>query len=443
MTMMSEEASVGLPDGWEESSVGALTTLVYRYPTYYGINYVETGVPEVRGELLLDNGEIETDATKFRFISEDTARGFPKVRLEPGDIVMSVRGTMGKIGLVRDDIRGAVITANLIRLAPRRSVICPEFFRWALLAPRFVAALNAASPQTTIKTITAPGLKELALPLPRDISEQQKIAGVLGLVQRAIEQEERLLALTRELKKSLMQKLFTEGRRGERQKETEIGLVPESWQGVALGALACKPGGFLQTGPFGSQLHKDEYIEEGVGVVNPTHLLGNRINHDDVPKVSKETASRLDRHRLAPGDILFARRGEIGRHGMVTEAERGWLCGTGCFLVRVRQQQIDNRFLSYEFSTRGSVAWLNSHAAGAIMPNLNNQVLGTMPVFYPPFDEQVEIADALDAVEKKASLHERTAGNLASLFRTLLHQLMTAQIRVNELDLSEVEKLAA
>jgi type I restriction enzyme S subunit len=250
-----------------------------------------------------------------------------------------------------------------------------------------------------------------------------------------MEQQERLLALTAELKKTLLHQLFTQGLRGEPQKQTEIGSVPESWEATTLGKLACKPNGFLQTGPFGSLLHKHDYLPEGIGVVNPTHLWGNRINHEDVPRVSPETAARLERHRLEVGDILFARRGEIGRHGMVTKDEEGWLCGTGCFLARVRQKHMDNRFLSYLFSTPGVIAWLNSHAAGAIMPNLNNTVLRSMPVFCPKLDVQVQIADCLDAAEQKMMVNEHKKQSLTDLFHTLLHQLMMAQIRVNDLDL--------
>lgn len=176
-------------------------------------------------------------------------------------------------------------------------------------------------------------------------------------------------------------------------------------------------------------------------MVNPTHLWGNRINHEDVPRISPETAARLDRHLLAAGDILFARRGEIGRHGMVTKDEEGWLCGTGCFLARVHQKHIDNRFLSYLFSTRSVIAWLNSHAAGAIMPNLNNTMLRSMPVFFPRKKLQTEIADCLDATEQKATIHQRKYAVLTSLFHTLLYQLMTAQIRVQNLDLPELEAM--
>jgi len=126
---------------------------------------------------------------------------------------------------------------------------------------------------------------------------------------------------------------------------------------------------------------------------------------------------------------------------MVTKDEEGWLCGTGCFLARVRQKHIDNRFLSYLFSTHGAIAWLNSHAAGAIMPNLNNTVLRSMPVFVPSKEVQTEIGDCLDATEQKIAIHQGKHAALTALFRTLLHQLMTAQIRVHNLNLPELESL--
>jgi type I restriction enzyme S subunit len=301
--------------------------------------------------------------------------------------------------------------------------------------------VNAQKNANLKKGVSGSLLKKLVVPVP-PLPEQWKIAGVLELVQRALEQQERLMALTTELKKALLHQLFTQGLRGEPQKQTDIGPIPQSWEAATLGELTCKPGGSLQTGPFGSQLHKHDYLSEGVGVVNPTHLWDNQINHEDVPRVSPETAARLERHRLEVGDILFARRGEIGRHGMVTEKEDGWLCGTGCFLARVRRMDIDNRFLSYLFSTSGCIAWLNSHAAGAIMPNLNNTVLRTMPVFFPKLEIQTKIANCLDATEQKMAIHQRKFASLAALFRTLLHQLMTAQIRVNHIDYSEVSRRA-
>jgi type I restriction enzyme S subunit len=201
------------------------------------------------------------------------------------------------------------------------------------------------------------------------------------------------------------------------------------WRNTTLGALVSEADCFIQTGPFGSQLHKHDYQEDGIGVVNPTHLIGNKIMHDDVPLISSETASRLAKHRLSTGDILFARRGEIGRHGLVTEAEDGWLCGTGCFLVRIRRKDVDNQFLCYLFSTRDTVEWLNRHAAGVVMPNLSNTVLQSLPIRIPSLPEQRKIAAVLGLVRRAIEQQERLVALTTELKKALLHKLFTQGLR--------------
>ena len=205
-----KETEIGpVPESWAAEPIEELTSVVYRYPTYYRINYTDRGVPEVRGELLKDSGEIEGDFSQFRFIDAETALRFPKVRLDVGDIVMSVRGTMGKIGIARDAHLGAVITANLIRLAPDRQKILPEFFKSTLISERFIGALAMASPQTTIKTITAPVLKSLRLPIPPTLEEQHEIVAILDAVDRKIDLHRRKRVVLDDLFKALLHKLMT------------------------------------------------------------------------------------------------------------------------------------------------------------------------------------------------------------------------------------------
>ena len=182
--------------------------------------------------------------------------------------------------------------------------------------------------------------------------------------------------------------------------------------------------------------HKDDYQEAGVPVVNPTHLDAGKINHNSVSRVGHQDANWIERHRLAAGDLLFARRGQIGRMALVTERESGWLCGTGCFLVRVKQPSVDNRFLAHLVSTEPVGTWLSTHAAGAIMPNLNNAVLGRTPVFLPRIAEQREAVAILEAIDRKIDLHRRKRAVPEELFKALLHNLMSGNVWADELDLT-------
>lgn len=288
-------------------------------------------------------------------------------------------------------------------------------------------------------TLNQEKIDRIAITLPPE-PEQEKIAAVLWKLQRAIATQDKLIATTGDLKQSVMQRLFTHGLRGEPLKDTEIGPMPESWHRATLGELAATNGGAIQTGPFGSQLHAREYQPEGVPVVNPTHLSGNRINHESVPRIAPERAADLARHALQSGDVLFARRGQIARHGFVGDGEAGWICGTGCFLVRVCHPSIANEFLPCFFSVPGVVTWLEANAAGAIMPNLNNTVLGNLPVYHPQSkEEQRGIAAALATIDRKLAHHRAKRAALDALFQTTLHQLMTAKVRVADLDIDTSE----
>ncbi|MDE0511457.1 MAG: restriction endonuclease subunit S [Gammaproteobacteria bacterium] len=346
----------------------------------------------------------------------------------PG-IVVGRKGSVGKVSYSTEDFWPIDTTYYVVNKKGH-----DWRFLYHLLSSAGLDGLNSHS--------AIPGLnREIAYAVPislPDKVEQAQIAFVLDRVESATNQERVAIEQTQALKRATMRALFTHGLRGKAQKETEIGPVPENWEQTTLGDLCKGPGGAIQTGPFGSQLHKDDYQETGVPVINPTHLDAGRINHENVPRVSGENANRLDRHRLCAGDIVFARRGQIGRMARVTESEEGWLCGTGSFLVRARQPFVDNRFLHFQLSTEPVAGWLTAHAAGAIMPNLNNVVLRRIPVFLPSVDEQSEIVATLDGIDLKIDLHRRKRAVLEELFKALLQKLMTGEIRATELNISTV-----
>ena len=109
-----------IPVDWEDLNLDNISEEIYRYPTYYNIEYVKEGIPEVRGKLIRPNGKLEKNLSKYRFISSKTALKFPRTCLREDDFIISVRGTLGKVAIVPKFIEGANITANLIRVSPNR-----------------------------------------------------------------------------------------------------------------------------------------------------------------------------------------------------------------------------------------------------------------------------------------------------------------------------------
>jgi type I restriction enzyme S subunit len=189
------------------TELGAVTTQIYRYPTYYNIEYVPNGVPEIRGEMILAGGHVSDDKRAIRFISEGTSCRFPKTVVEAGDLVMSVRGTVGKLGLVPSSLAGANITANLIRIAPDRTMIDPIFLWHAMQARGVQDALAKASSTTTIATIKAPDLKALKIVRP-PLDEQRAFAASVAEIDKLKAQHRAHLAKLDALFASLQHRAF-------------------------------------------------------------------------------------------------------------------------------------------------------------------------------------------------------------------------------------------
>jgi len=103
----------------------------------------------------------------------------------------------------------------------------------------------------------------------------------------------------------------------------------------------------------------------------PKNIIDGRINTRDIAKIDEETANRLSAHRMHSGDIVYGRRGDIGRRALITESEEGWLCGTGSLRISLGESELDPGFLFYYLGSADVISWVQSQAIGATLPNLN------------------------------------------------------------------------
>jgi len=197
------------------------------------------------------------------------------------------------------------------------------------------------------------------------------------------------------------------------------------WQTTTLGAICEAGGGSIQTGPFGSQLHAEEYSATGVPVVMPQDIGENLISLDRIARVPDDIASRLERHRLVPGDIVFSRRGDVTRRALVRDSNSDWLCGTGCLRVRPGGEA-DSRFLSYLLGTTDARDWLLGNAVGTNMLNLNTAILGRLPLTLPPLREQKAIAEVLGALDDKIAANTALIERADELMHLTFRSLTTA-----------------
>lgn len=168
-----------------------------------------------------------------------------------------------------------------------------------------------------------------------------------------------------------------------------------SWETVKLGDISAN----IQTGPFGSQLHQSDYSEQGTPVIMPKDLLNGHISELSIARVSQNHVDRLSRHKVEVGDILYSRRGDVGRCAFATEKEQGWLCGTGCLRVTIDTEKAVTKFVFYQLQKPETVGWIEKHAVGATMLNLNTSILSDVPIEVPCLDIQKRIVDILSAYD--------------------------------------------
>jgi len=270
--------------------------------------------------------------------------------------------------------------------------------------------------------------------------EQTRIANFLDahgrLTARLIRNKRRLIGLLNEQKQAIINRAVTRGLNSNApMKPTGIDWMPEvpvHWDVRMLSRLAVK----LQTGPFGSQLHQADYVEDGVPVINPMHLIDGLIRPDRQTTVSALTAERLARHTLAPGEIVIARRGELGRCALVREVDGPMLCGTGCMTLRLSEGL--PRFF-FEFLSSASVRrFLDERSIGATMQNLNPSIIGSIQTVVPPEDEQEAIISEIGDTNSTFATLEGKAQDEIRLVREY-RERMIADVVTGKLDVRHVE----
>jgi type I restriction enzyme S subunit len=173
-----------------------------------------------------------------------------------------------------------------------------------------------------------------------------------------------------------------------------------NWNKKTLGEIYEIEGGSVQTGPFGSQLHEADYKEFGVPVIMPKDIVDDKLDLSGIARISDDDAKRLSQHIVRRNDVIFPRRGEIGKRILIGEENIGAFCGTGCIRLRGTSLILDPLFLFYFLKQPAVVKWIENQAIGATMMNLNTSILNSIPIKYPTIDIQQKIVSVLSSYDE-------------------------------------------
>jgi type I restriction enzyme, S subunit len=381
----------------------------------------------------LREGQLEWSEIPFCKCSDAEREKF---KLRSGDIVVArIGATTGRTSLLVDPPE-SVFASYLIRLRPTIEVN-PAFIFFFTQSADYWSWIDGNKGNNLKGGVNATLLAETKVRLPARPA-QEKIAAILWKVQQAIQAEEKLVANARELKQSVMRQLFTHGLRNERQRETEIGLIPKSWRIVECDSV-CK---MITVGIVVKPA--SHYVDNAVPAFRSLNIREDRLDTTKMVFISKQANDTiLSKSKLRTDDVLVVRTGYPGTSCVVPPEYNEANC-IDLVIVRPKQDIVLSAFLSRFFNSESGCSQALRSSTGLAQQHLNVGAVKRTLVPIPHTDEQKEIAAILQTIDRKISVHERKRDAFSDLFHTLLNQLMTAQIRVDKLDIdtSEIEHLA-
>ncbi len=291
------------------------------------------------------------------------------------DILISVRAPIGALNYAKEE---CCIGRGLAAITPNQDKVSSGFIYWLLKGKH--KELNLQGTGSTFKAISRKVLEEIKVP-DIELKKQTELAGSLEKVYSVIQLRKQQLEELDILIKARFVEMFGDPVSN-----------PFNYDKVRLSQIAD-----IKIGPFGSLLHKEDYIENGHPLVNPSHIVDSKISVDNKLTISNEKYEELGAYKLQIGDVVMGRRGEMGRCAVVLED--GLLCGTGSILIRPTQN-VTADFIQKIISFPSFKKTIEDMAVGQTMPNLNVPIVSNFEIIHPPVEVQKSYYDFVTQVDK-------------------------------------------
>ncbi len=334
--------------------------------------------------------------------------------LEVGDLLLNEASgspnEVGKPAIWMGEIEDCAFQNTLLRVRPTDRVD-PRYLLHYLHEQAVTAAFARGSRGVGIHHLGREALSKWPVPLP-PLDEQRRIAAILDQADAVRKKRWAVLRHLDDLRTSVFSGMF--------------GDPVASSGATRLADIAD-----IQIGPFGSLLHKQDYVTGGVPLINPTHIVNGGIRPDPDFSVSAEKAASIDSYILRVGDVVMGRRGEMGRCAVVGVEHDGYLCGTGSLIVRPRPGIADSVYLHAALSHPSTKSLLERLALGSTLPNLNAAIVSGLPILAPPPIDQQRFRASLEQLSDQSQLSQRALADLDNLFASLQSRAFRGELSGN------------
>lgn len=408
---------INLPNGWKLELLGNYSNIVTSFKAFQKIKDEFEKHNDGMPIHYLKVSDMNIEGNKIYFLNSNNTfysgvkKNFDKGFLKPNSLVFPKRGAAIATNKKRITSTYSVLDPNLIGVEPNNEIEISFLYLFFELFDLKWLQDNNVIPQLNKHNVA--GVKFPLPPLP----EQRKIAYVLSTVQKAIEQQDKLIRHTTELKKALMQKLFTEGTKGEKQKQTEIGLVPESWEVVELSDVCERVSENVQPNPNGENPY-----------VGLEHIIPGQIYLTSWGRESDVVSSKA---KFNKGEILYGKlRPYLDKAAI---AHFDGMSSTD-ILIFTGKNDVQNEFLIHFFHIKRLIDFAKSTTTGVQHPRTSWSSLKKLKLGLPSKAERKLIAEALNLIEDKLLFLQKKKQTHTDLFKTLLRELMTGERRVHEIE---------
>ena len=304
--------------------------------------------------------------------------------------VTSRNGEKISIALLRDN--DCIISSSYtVFEVVNKNELDPEYLMLWFSRPEFDRYARYMSHGSVREIFDWDELCKVELPVP-SIDKQRSIVKAYQTITERIELKRRINDNLEATIQAAFDKAFHDA--GVSLPETIIkqNKVPQGWTDATVGDFAS-----VQTGPFGSQLHNEDYVESGTPIITVEHMDGKYIAHRNLPLVSQNDVDRLRKYDLHTGDIVFSRVGSVDRAVMVSQHEDGWLFSGRCLRVRPYDPNTGSYFLWW-FNQPVIRQLVTASAVGATMPSINTSILNSIRIVFPQKDIVTQFCKMADGL---------------------------------------------